>query len=51
MIDIVDIKSAVREKELHFFIQDGLIYAKNNMGECVIVGELKMDRTPTLEGR
>ena len=40
MIDIVDIKTTVRKKELYFFIQDGLIYAKNDIGECVIVGEL-----------
>lgn len=40
-MDIVDIKSAVDKKEMYFFIQDGFIYLKNNIGECVIVGEYK----------
>lgn len=50
MIDIVDIKTAVRKKELHFFIQNGFIYVRNDIGECVIVGELKMDKATVKEG-
>ena len=40
-MDIIDIKIGVKEKELEFFIQDGFIYVKNDIGECVAVGGYK----------
>ena len=42
MIDIVDIKSKVKNKELKFYLLDGNIYCKNiKTGESVIVGSYK----------
>ena len=42
MIDIVDIKSKVKNKELKFYLLDGNIYCKNTKtGESVIVGSYK----------
>lgn len=38
MIDIVDIKSKVKSKELEFYLLDGNIYCKNKIGESVLVG-------------
>lgn len=49
MIDIVDIKKAVKNGEIFFYVIEGFskeglvsyIYCKNNCGECVKVGEIK----------
>ena len=40
MLDIVDLKSRVKNKEIEFYIQNGFIYCKNiQTEESVIVGE------------
>ena len=49
MIDIVDIKKAVKDGEIFFYVKTGFstnglvsyIYCKNNCGECVKVGEVE----------
>lgn len=42
MIDIVNIKSRVKNKELQFYLLDGYIYCKNiKTEESVIVGSYK----------
>ena len=48
-IDIVDIKVAVREKKIRFFIRAGFIYASNNIGEVVKVGEVTGGKTNASE--
>lgn len=50
MIDIVDIKQAVKNGELYFYVREAFddkgfvdhIYCKNDVGECVKVGEVEM---------
>ena len=48
MLDIVNIKKAVKEGEVRFFVKkdcDGTyrIYAENNCGERVVVGHVSDD--------
>jgi hypothetical protein len=38
-IDIVDIKQAVKQGEITAYVKDGKIYIKNEIGECVQIGE------------
>lgn len=41
-IDVVDIKKAVKEKKLYFYIENGFILCKDLVSqECVKVGEIK----------
>ena len=40
-IDIVDIKLAVKERQLRFYVADNNIYVINSIGEVVKVGEIK----------
>lgn len=50
-IDIVDIKKAVTNGEIFFYVKQGVsnkgvvnyIYCKNDCGECVKVGEVEED--------
>lgn len=49
MIDIVDIKKAVKDGKIFFYVKEGFskeglvkyMYCKNDCGECVKVGEIK----------
>lgn len=42
-IDIVDIKTAVKESCIWFYVKGSTIYASNPIGEVVKVGELKKE--------
>ena len=39
--DIVDIKKAINDGQLTVYVKDGKIYMKNEIGECVQIGEVK----------
>lgn len=41
MIDVIDIKEAVKRKELRFYVKNGIIYCDADNGDCVKVGEVK----------
>ena len=39
-LDIMCIKQAVKDGEIHFYVEDGKIYCANNYGECALVGNV-----------
>ena len=39
MIDIIDIKQAVKTGQLFAYVKNNKIYLENNIGECVEIGE------------
>ena len=43
MIDIMDIKQAVKKGQLKAYVKDGKIYLQNDIGECVEIGEVEHD--------
>ena len=50
MLDIIDIKSAVKDKQIYFFVKDNKIYCRwfNDNGEVVCVGEIKKEENDTI---
>ena len=43
MIDIMDIKQAVKKGQLKAYVKDGKIYLQNDIGEVVEIGEVEHD--------
>ncbi len=43
-IDIVDVKVAVKKGQITFYEEKGCIYAKNDIGEVVMVRGLIVDK-------
>lgn len=41
MIDIVSVKEAVKKGEIAAYVKDGVIFLKNDIGECVKIGEVE----------
>lgn len=41
IIDPIDIKEAVKRKELRFYVKNGIIYCAADNGDCVKVGGVK----------
>lgn len=40
MLDIVDVKEAVKKGEIAAYVKDGVIYLRNSIGEVVIIGKV-----------
>lgn len=40
MLDIVDVKEAVKKGEMKAYVKDGVIYLRNSIGEAVIIGKV-----------
>ena len=43
MIDIVQIKQAVKQGQLKAYVKDGKIYLQDDIGEVVEIGKLESD--------
>ena len=45
MLDIIDIRNAVKNKQIMFFVRDGKIYCRwhEDNGEVVCVGEMSKE--------
>ena len=41
MLDIVDVKEAVKRGEMTAYVNNGAIFLKNDIGECVKIGEVQ----------
>ncbi len=41
MLDIVDVKEAVKRGEMTAYVNNGAIFLKNVIGECVKIGEVE----------
>jgi hypothetical protein len=50
MLDIIDIKSAVKDKQIYFFVKDDKIYCRwfHDNGEIVCVGEVQKEENNTV---